>query len=476
MLMTSTDTREYDTDGAIGAYRGGRKEFVNKLIGHALGGFHDSGDPTPGVDYTKHDPSSSIQEGRQRMQRTHAIRKKMEHGSAASRYGAEMALGQLKELHDRATKAESRSRMIQSRYDGMVMERESLERELVHCRSMYAVCKQEMAVLEVQLDRMKHKYESNASEETPTDTLDDNTQQKEEEEEKGEESTSHGDDAGTLALARQIASLRAQLESVTRESEEVKSQLQESKESLESLQDTHKALEQRLEETACDAEAYRVQYQQARDALQSMTVENASLSDTISHLEDELHEIEISRASYKDDAHALEQHKKALEEQVQHSVKRIAYLEEQLTFMNGVFDTQEQHSKADAVDDDALDDLRNELQEREEALASTQESLVEEKQRSSALHEQVLKQSMEIEDLRRDRVRAQQLQHDLHALQSVHAETLERLAHAQLQQAVRDNEQDIPPHVQEILDEKNSTIMQLEGRLRQLQQNDSWLM
>ncbi|KAI8110612.1 hypothetical protein M9435_002286 [Picochlorum sp. BPE23] len=468
MLMATTETRECGTDGAIGAYRGGRKEFVNKLIGHALGGFHDSGDPMPRIASTKHDPISSIQEGRQRMQRTHAIRKKMEHGSAASRYGAEMALSQLKELHDRATKAESRSRMIQSRYDGLVMERESLERELVHCRSAHALCKQEMAVLEVQLDRMKHKYESNASEETSTtDTVAADAQREE------ESTRNDDDDVGTLALARQIAALRAQLESVTRESDKVKGQLQETKESLESLQDTHEALERRLEETACDAEAYRVQYQQARDALQSMTEENASLSDTISHLEDEIHEIEISRASYKDDAHALEQHKKALEEQVQHSVKRIAYLEEQLTFMNGVFDTQDQHSKADTVDDDALEDLRNELHEREQALASTQESLVEEKQRSSALHEQVLKQSMEIEDLRRDRVRAQQLQHDLHALKSVHAETLERLAHAQLQQ---DNDQDIPPHVQEILDEKNSTIMQLEGRLRQLQQNDSWLM
>ena len=464
MSIPAIDTREYGIEGTIGAYRGGGKQFVNTLIGRALGGFQNAEGSRPAIEYAT--TVSSIQEGRERMRRTNAIRKKMEHGSAASRYGAEMALGQLKELHDRATRAESRSRLMQSRYDGIVVERESVERELVYVRNRYAVCKQEMASLEVQLDRMKQKYESDTPGEGGGESM------------QGDEDDSDSDDVGTLALARQIAVLRAQLESATRESADVTSQLEESKKSFESLQDTHEELERTLEETRCDAEAYKVQYQQARDALQSMTVENASLSDTISHVEDELREMEISRASSEDKVHDLQQHKKALQEQVQHSVKRIAYLEEQLAFMNGVFDDhqQQQQHKEDAMDDDALEELRSDLQDREEALASTQESLVEEKQRSSALHEQVLKQSMEIEDLRRDKLHAQQLQHDLRALQSVHAETLERLAHAQLQQAVQDDEHHIPPHIQEILDEKNSIIMQLEGRLRQVQQNDSWLM
>ena len=151
----------------------------------------------------------------------------------------------------------------------------------------------------------------------------------------------------------------------------------------------------------------------------------------LSCLENELAEMEIVCSSHRQHNDSLQDTIRGLEEHLLHAQSRVVQLQEENEYYACYMDDQTKSQEEDVIKD-AVWELKQELGEREEELVAMQECLNEEKARSNGLHEQVLRQVMEIEDLRKDASRARELEQELKALKLVHSKTLEDVAHLKL--------------------------------------------
>lgn len=151
----------------------------------------------------------------------------------------------------------------------------------------------------------------------------------------------------------------------------------------------------------------------------------------LSCLENELAEMEIVCSSHRQHNDSLQDTIRGLEEHLLHAQSRVVQLQEENEYYACYMDDQTRSHEEDVIKD-AVWELKQELGEREQELVAMQECLNEEKARSNGLHEQVLRQVMEIEDLRKDASRAKELEQELKALKLVHGETLQDVAHLKL--------------------------------------------
>lgn len=190
----------------------------------------------------------------------------------------------------------------------------------------------------------------------------------------------------------------------------------------------------------------------------------------VSRLESELAEMEIACMSHRQENDSLKHTMRGLEEHLLHAQSRIVQLQEENEYYACFVEEKNIQGNTDDEEDvfkDAVWELKQELGQREEELAAMQECLNEEKARSNGLHEQVLRQVMELEDLRKDARRTKEVEEDLKALKIVHAETLKDLAQLKLANLAPQAVQNVP-HQQRATTGQHNGIASVD--------DESWLM
>jgi predicted RNase H-like nuclease (RuvC/YqgF family) len=293
-------------------------------------------------------------------------------------FKTDMVLSRMKQLHRQTYALESKCQDIQARYDGLMLEKEAVEGELCRYTSMYRTLMHEMANMKLEVDVLKNKCEST----------------------KDRQDTEHGETKPEEMPGPAVhlqATLAEKIKALTVE-------LHASREEVIRLKSESQAEERR-------DEGYNRKYEEQEAVLLDM---------------------ERKLCDYKSENSILKTDIDALEERLISSQGRIIQLEEELQYFSGLTSTSQRNEEEEDMYNERLHELTQELLDREHDLASLQETLNEERERCSGLHEQTLRQVMEIEDLRVEAARALEYKRELEALRHVHAETLERLAQAQL--------------------------------------------
>ena len=294
-------------------------------------------------------------------------------------FKTDVVLSRMKQLHRQTYALESKCQDIQARYDGLMLEKEAVEGELCRYTSMYRTLMNEMANMKLEVDVLKNKCEST----------------------KDGQDTAHGETKPEEMPGPAVhlqATLAEKIKALTVE-------LHASREEVIRLKSESQAEERR-------DEGYNCRYEEQEAVLLDM---------------------ERKLCDYKSENSILKTDIDALEERLISSQGRIIQLEEELQYFSDLTSTTSQRNEEEEdMYNERLHELTQELLDREHDLASLQETLNEERERCSGLHEQTLRQVMEIEDLRVEAARALEYKRELEALRHVHAETLERLAQAQL--------------------------------------------
>jgi hypothetical protein len=164
-----------------------------------------------------------------------------------------------------------------------------------------------------------------------------------------------------------------------------------------------------------------VQDQQAQQSLHDLEKKFDALQALYEQTRLENHDLLLNQSG-------LEEHIVALQERIQ-----------KLQDENDFFSTLDASIPEQEVEDTApqslseISRLRRQLQERESELLSLHDVLEEERSRSSALHQQVVKTVEELGELRGQAADTKMVRAELTALQQVHADTLEKLVTLELE-------------------------------------------
>jgi len=327
----------------------------------------------------------------------HSMKKKQQHVRQRAKGGAIQedehrpwkvkaltALSHLKSMEQQCFEAERRVCDLQAKYDALVLEKSDMEVECERYRAAWghAIGRMDAMELEVRiLQGRVNMYEARiASEHADAD------------EEKKEHEV---DDVIKSILMRGKENTAKHAESKIREEVE-----KEHKEELRRVEDEHRL--------------------------------------AVSQRESELAEMEIALDAHRQENATLQDSVRGLEEHLLHAQSRIVQLQEENEYYASFVDSNTAESEDEDVFKDAVWELKQEIGEREEELLAMQECLNEEKARSNGLHEQILRQVMELEDLRKDACRTRELEEELKALRHVHAETLKDMAELKLVQSMND--------------------------------------
>lgn len=301
-----------------------------------------------------------------------------------------MALSQLTSLEQQCFEAERRACDLQSKYDALVLDRDAVDAECERYRAAWGDATTRVDALELDIDVMKSRiamYEAR--------TMKD---------EENNHDTQNQDDA-LDAIDEVMRNIRRREEQRTEHMKKIKDD-----EKISQLEKERQQMEDEYTGRICD-------------------------------LESQLVDLDMSCASYRQENESLHHTIQGLEERLLLAQSKVVQLQEEneyyACFMNQTsvghtHDTNDDGRKEDDIVNDAIWELKHELGEREHELVAMQECLQEEKERSTGLHEQVLRQVMEIEDLRKGVRQTQTLQQELRDLKRVHAQTLEDMAQLKL--------------------------------------------
>lgn len=372
---------------------------------------------------------------------------------------AHMSLARLKACQLRASNAESEARTLKSKFDCLQMERDSVEDELASYRKKYSELKQDAANVKFELDRLRHKQASSTACGGGDNDDDDDELHAE---------AAHVSQKDAL-LVEQLEKMALQLQAAKAESAILRQEVDglkkrevdkvvESQSSAAVLIAANRDLEAALNACVEDARQKSRDLSAAAETIHSLSSENTMLHEKCKSLEQAMQDAAASRKENE----VLRQRLKETEEQLADAREKIMHMEEDWA------------NTSDNKDDDIVTSLRSDLLEREEQLALVEEQLHEQRKRSSSLHEQVLTQIMAIEDAKKDKIEVRRLKIDLEA-SNEECENLrvqfKRLNDKNMLRNLKKEMDDM----ERKLSQKDETIMLLEGQVRLLRQNDSWL-
>jgi len=411
-----------------------------------------------------------------------------EYDTTVWRRKAEMALSQLKNLQARASSAEGNARQFEGQRDALLADRDAIEDELLSYRKKYALLQNEYSVCKTERDMLRHKEEQLAESKAAAREIE--RQSKERQEAYAEEEGQ----VGIAALTEQVRILGMHLQQAKEETASAKEEVallkgrQAERDvacdvSSETLMTANRQLENALENALSDVFEKKEYIKDIKDKLDRILDDNKKLQEAKSHLEDVAYQSEVTCATFQTEVDGLRQRMADLEEQLADAQDKISYYEDQAR--EGTRQGYEEPEPSSPLEDAAPSpgSLHHELAQREEQIGSLQEELLEEKRTVRSLHEQVLNQVMEMENLRKDSMRAKTLQQELSTLTREHGTLQQDYASLKQKYDAISNSRHIKDLQNEIYQlrqdnaEKEDAIMQLEGRVKMVgsHMEENWL-
>eukprot|EP00890_Picochlorum_soloecismus_P006316 jgi/Picsp_1/6686/NSC_04029-R1_---NA--- len=412
-----------------------------------------------------------------------------EDGTTVWRRKAEMALGQLKNLQARASAAEGNARLFEGQRDSLRADRDAIEDELLSYRKKYALLQNEYSVCKTERDMLRHKEEQLAQSMAAAQESD--RQSRERQEALAEEEGP----VGIAALTEQARILGMHLQQAKEETASAKEEVallkgqQAERErvgdtSCATLMAANRQLENALENALSEVVEKKAYIKDIKEKMNRILDENKTLQEAKSHLEDVAYQSEVTCATFQTEVDELRQRMAGLEEQLADGQDRIDHYENQARERTRhEWEEDEEPESSPLQDATPSGSLRHELAQREEQIGSLQEELLEEKRTVRSLHEQVLNQVMEMENLRRESMRAKTLHQELSALTREHGTLQQEYASLKQKYDAISNSRHIKDLQNEIYQlrqdnaEKEDAIMQLQGRVKMVgsHMEDNWL-